>query len=472
MRLRDLLAAAPAIRPREIIGDDAVEVRAVARDSRAVEPGAIFCCVAGESHDGHDHAADAVAAGAVALLVERRLPLPVAQVLVGDARPAMGELAAAHHGHPSRSLAVIGVTGTTGKTTTTHLLQAILERHGWRTTVVGTLSGARTTPEAVELQALLARERDAGAQAVVMEVSSHALALSRVAGTSYRAATFTNLGSDHLDFHGTPERYFAAKAMLFAPGRARLGVVNVGDPHGSLLADAAEIPIVRWTPGDARVLRATASSLELEWRGEHVALAMGGAFNVANVVAAATTAVAIGIPVHDVVAGLAAARPVPGRFAPVTAGSPFSVVVDYAHTPDALAAALDAARGVAAPTGRVIAVFGCGGDRDAGKRPEMGRVAAARADLVVVTSDNPRHERPADIVAAILGGAVGGAAEVRTIEDRREAIVAAIGAARPGDVVLIAGKGHERTQTIGDREVPFDDAEVAREVLAPGSRVA
>ncbi|MEY2741118.1 MAG: hypothetical protein RL283_1220 [Actinomycetota bacterium] len=472
MRLRDLLAAAPALRPREVIGDDAVEVRGVARDSRTVGAGEIFCCVPGDAHDGHAHAADAVAAGAVALVVERRLPVTVPQVLVGDARAAMGELAAAAHGHPSRDLVVVGVTGTTGKTTTTHLLHAILEHHGWRTALVGTLTGARTTPEAVELQALLARERDAGARAVVMEVSSHALALSRVAGTTYRAAVFTNLGTDHLDFHGTPERYFAAKALLFAPGRARVGVVNVGDPHGALLADAAGIPIVRWSPADARVLRATAETLELEWRGEHLAIGMGGEYNVANVVASATTALELGIPVHDVVAGLASARPVPGRFEPVARGLPFSVVVDYAHTPDALAAALDAARGAAAPTGRVIAVFGCGGNRDAGKRPEMGRVAAARADVVLVTSDNPRHERPGDIAAAVLAGAAGGPARVRAVEDRREAIGAAIGEARPGDVVLIAGKGHERTQTIGDREVPFDDAEVAREALARGTRVA
>jgi UDP-N-acetylmuramoyl-L-alanyl-D-glutamate--2,6-diaminopimelate ligase len=466
MRLRDLLAAAPAVRAREVLGDDRVAVRAVARDSRAVTPGSLFACVVGAQQDGHDHAAAAVAAGAVALLVERRLSIPVPQVLVGDSRVAVGELAAALLGRPSDSLVVVGVTGTTGKTTTTHLLHAILEHHGWRTALVGTLGGARTTPEAVELQTLLARERDAGTQAVVMEVSSHALALSRVAGTTYRAAVFTNLGTDHLDFHGTPERYFAAKASLFTPGRARVGVVNVGDPHGRLLADAAQIPVVPWTPGDARVVRAGAASLEMDWRGERLAAALGGEFNVANVVAAATTALELGIPVHHIVAGLAAARPVPGRFESVSTAHPFSVVIDYAHTPDALAAVLDAARAAAAPGARVIAVFGCGGNRDASKRPEMGRVAAARADVVILTTDNPRDERAADISAAVRAGTAGGRAVVREIEDRRTAIAAAVAEARPGDVVLVAGKGHERTQTVGYRELPFDDAEVAREVLA------
>jgi UDP-N-acetylmuramoyl-L-alanyl-D-glutamate--2,6-diaminopimelate ligase len=466
MRLRDLLAAAPAVRAREVLGDDRVAVRAVARDSRAVTPGSLFACVVGAQQDGHDHAAAAVAAGAVALLVERRLSIPVPQVLVGDSRVAVGELAAALLGRPSDSLVVVGVTGTTGKTTTTHLLHAILEHHGWRTALVGTLGGARTTPEAVELQTLLARERDAGTQAVVMEVSSHALALSRVAGTTYRAAVFTNLGTDHLDFHGTPERYFAAKASLFTPGRARVGVVNVGDPHGRLLADAAQIPVVPWTPGDARVVRAGAASLEMDWRGERLAAALGGEFNVANVVAAATTALGLGIPVHHIVAGLAAARPVPGRFESVSTAHPFSVVIDYAHTPDALTAVLDAARAAAAPGARVIAVFGCGGNRDASKRPEMGRVAAARADMVILTTDNPRDERAADISAAVRAGTAGGRAVVREIEDRRTAIAAAVAEARPGDVVLVAGKGHERTQTVGYRELPFDDAEVAREVLA------
>jgi UDP-N-acetylmuramoyl-L-alanyl-D-glutamate--2,6-diaminopimelate ligase len=445
-------------------GDAAVEVTAVTHDSRAVVPGTLFCCVPGERADGHDFAPEAVERGAVALLCARPLGLGVPEVRVADVRAAMGPAAAAVHGHPSGAMAVVGVTGTNGKTTTTWLLRAVLEAAGRPTGLIGTLSGSRTTPEAPDLQTRLAELRDEGKRAVAMEVSSHALALHRVDGTRFAVAVFTNLGRDHLDFHESLEDYFAAKARLFAPELAGRAVVGLDDAHGRLLRDAARIPMVGYSLAEVEDLELGPRSSTGRWRGHPFVVPLGGAFNVRNALAAATAALELGVDEATIVAGLAAVPPVPGRFEAVALEAPFTAVVDYAHTPDALEALLAAARSVTRG-GRLLVVFGCGGDRDRTKRPAMGEVAARLADVVVVTSDNPRSEDPTAIAAAVREGAAG-AASVTTELDRRAAIATALAEARPGDVVVVAGKGHETTQDAGGSVVPFDDMAVVAEEWA------
>ena len=461
MRLERLTAELDVL---AVEGDAAVEVIAVTHDSRAVVPGALFCCVPGERADGHDFAPEAVERGATALLCSRPLGLGVPEVRVADVRAAMGPAAAAVHDHPSASLAVVGVTGTNGKTTTTWLLQAVLEAAGRPTGLIGTLSGTRTTPEAPDLQARLAALRDEGKRAVAMEVSSHALALHRVDGTRFAVAVFTNLGRDHLDFHESLEDYFAAKARLFSPELAERAVVDLDDAHGRLLRDAACIPTVGYSLADVADLELGPRSSTGRWRGHPFVVPLGGAFNVRNAVAAATAAAELGVDEATVVEGLAAAPPVPGRFEAVGLEAPFTAVVDYAHTPDALEALLAAARAVT-ERGRLLVVFGCGGDRDRTKRPAMGETAARLADVVVVTSDNPRSEDPAAIAEAVREGAAGPGSV--TIElDRRAAIATALSAAGPGDVVVVAGKGHETTQDAGGAVVPFDDRVVVAEEWA------
>jgi UDP-N-acetylmuramoyl-L-alanyl-D-glutamate--2,6-diaminopimelate ligase len=315
------------------------------------------------------------------------------------------------------------------------------------------------------LQARLASFVADGKRAVVMEVSSHALTLHRVAGCRFTMAVFTNLGRDHLDLHGTVERYFAAKASLFEPGLSDRGVANIDDLHGRLLVDGAGIPMQGFSSAELDDLVVTPTEHSYTWRGQHVRVGIGGAFNAMNSLAAATVGAALGLEPAIVAEGLASSGPVPGRFEPVAAGQPFSVIVDFAHTPDGLREALAAAR-ASADGGRVIAVFGCGGDRDREKRPEMGAVAAELADHVVVTSDNPRSEDPVEIINAIIQGVPGDYRDrVVSEPDRRRAFAAAFQVAGAGDVVVIAGKGHETTQTIGDQVVPFDDRAVARELL-------
>ncbi|HEY8525900.1 MAG TPA: UDP-N-acetylmuramoyl-L-alanyl-D-glutamate--2,6-diaminopimelate ligase [Acidimicrobiales bacterium] len=444
------------------------EVTDVVHDTRRVRPGALFCCVPGQRVDGHDLAGEAVAAGAVALLVQRPLDVPVPQLVVDDVRRAMGPVAAAFWGHPSRDLAVVGVTGTSGKTTVTHLVQAVLEAAGRPCGVIGTLSGARTTPEGPELQALLAAERDGGRRAVAMEVSSHGLDQHRVDGTRFAVGVFTNLSQDHLDYHHTMEAYFAAKCRLFTPELCERAVVCVDDDWGRRLLDrlaGGPLEAHPYSVADAEDLDFGPGGAAFTWRGHKVDLALAGRFNVTNAVAAATAASLLGVPDGTIADGLSAARPVPGRFEPVDAGQPFTVLVDYSHKPDALRQAISSARELAEGGGRVTVVFGCGGDRDAAKRPLMGRVAAELADRVIVTSDNPRSEDPRAIIAAIRDGVPPGV-PVATELDRRRAIAAALQEAGPGDVVLIAGKGHETTQVVGDQRLPFDDRVVARDVLA------
>ena len=462
----DLLAG---VTVAEVRGDpSATEVGAVVYDSRRAVHGALFCCIPGARSDGHAFAAAAVAQGAGSLLCERFLDLAVPQVRVapGAVRPAMAEVASTFWGHPDRSLTTVGVTGTNGKTTVTHLVRAILEAAGRPTGVIGTLSGVRTTPEAPDLQEALAGLVAEGRSAVAMEVSSHALSQHRVEGMTFDVAAFTNLSRDHLDHHGTMEEYFAAKCRLFEPERARRAVVLVGTPWGDRLAGMVGDRLVAVRRGDATEVQPTVSGTSFRWRGRPVALPLAGAFNVDNALVAAAVADCLGIDPDTVVAGLAGAPPVPGRMEVVGADLPVSVVVDYAHTPEGLEVALEACRRLVGP-GRVLCVFGCGGDRDPGKRPLMGAVAARLADVVVVTSDNPRSEDPAAIAAAVVAGIDGtpdGGPQV--VLDRAEAIASAVAQARPGDLVLVAGKGHETSQTTGAGSVPFDDRQVATDALA------
>src|SRR3954467_6478653 len=464
---------------REVLGDAAraappVEVTALAYDNRLVGPGTLFFCVPGFTRDGHDFASDAVARGASALVVERPLGLGLPEVLVPSVREAMAPIAARFHGDPTARLRVVGITGTNGKTTSAFLIRELLEAAGRQTALLGTVKSviggveaplARTTPEAVDLQGAFARMLAAGDEACAMEVSSHALALHRADAIHWAAAIFTNLTQDHLDFHPSMEDYFLAKRRLFEAG-PEVAVINVDDPYGMRLAfdfpDAIRIGIdslhaqvrARGIESDASGSRFTVDGVELH-------SPLPGRFNVLNVLGAVAAARALGLDDATIADGLAHAVRVPGRFEPVDEGQPFAVLVDYAHTPDSLDNVLRAARPLA--NGRVIVVFGAGGDRDRAKRPLMGAVACEQADVVIVTSDNPRSEDPEAIIAAILEGCGAG---VEVAVDRRVAIERAIGIAEPGDVVIVAGKGHEQGQEFEDgHKIPFDDVSAAREAL-------
>jgi UDP-N-acetylmuramoyl-L-alanyl-D-glutamate--2,6-diaminopimelate ligase len=471
-QLDELLASTSEIAVNQIIGSAKVKVSDITHDSSKVSNGVIFCCIVGENVDGHNFAKVAAANGATAILVERRVDVDVTQVVVSDVRSTMGYLAAELFNRPSEKLHVIGITGTNGKTTTAHLLASILRQHGWSTSVIGTLTGARTTPESTDLQRFLAEEINRGSKAVVMEVSSHALALGRVEGTSFKAAVFTNLGQDHLDFHKSLEDYFAAKARLFTKQFTKLCIINRDDVRGSLLIDTIskdkEIRCESFGMSDAKEIHADASKISFDWQNQKIETLIGGYFNVMNALAAATAAAKLGVAVSDIVKGLAAASAVPGRFESVNAGQPFSVVVDYAHTPEALQNVLLAGRKIVNEKSKVITVFGCGGGRDQSKRPRMGDVATKFADRVFITSDNPRNEDARTIANEVLQGVSNdsGVSSKVTVElDRRLAIAAAFKSAKPGDIVIIAGKGHEATQTIGTDETPFSDVHVSRELL-------
>jgi UDP-N-acetylmuramoyl-L-alanyl-D-glutamate--2,6-diaminopimelate ligase len=476
MRLDELVAIAEPIR---IVGDSSVEIADLAYDSREVGPGTLFFCAPGRNFDRHDFAADAVGRGAVALVVERELAVGVAQVVVDDARAAMAPLAARFHGDPTAELKVIGVTGTNGKTTSAFLIREALEAAGTSCGLLGTVKQVvggveeeveRTTPEAIDLQATFRRMLERGDRACAMEVSSHALALHRADAIHFEVALFTNLTREHLDFHEGMEDYFQAKRLLFErePSAA---IVNVDDEFGRRLA--GEFPCTTFSTEDAAadyVAReislgpAGSSFAILGPDGEtKVRIGLPGLFNIANALGAFAVATALGVEPRVAAGGLERVASVPGRFEPVDEGQAFAVLVDYAHTPDSLENVLREARRLSA--GRVIAVFGAGGDRDRGKRPEMGRAAAELSDLAIVTSDNPRSEEPGAIVAEILAGIEHGDG-VEVEPDRRAAIALALSRAEPGDSVVIAGKGHEQGQELEDgRKIPFDDREVAREEL-------
>jgi UDP-N-acetylmuramoyl-L-alanyl-D-glutamate--2,6-diaminopimelate ligase len=487
--LAALSAEIPAAR---IVGDAAVEVGSLAYDSRKVQPGTLFFCVPGEKTDGHDFAAAAVDAGAVALVVERKLEFDVAQVVVADARAAMAPLAARFWGDPTAELRVVGITGTNGKTTTAFLIREVLEAAGIQTGLLGTVRQVvggveeeveRTTPEAIELQATFRRMLEAGDEACVMEVSSHALALHRADAIHFELALFTNLTQDHLDFHADMDDYFRAKRLLFEM-RPKRSIVNADDPWGRKLAEKFECLTFSAT-GEKAHLSATEVAFSAEGAeftvtqplgGDEVAAEarhrpptglvrtrLPGHFNVANALGALAAAIELGVEPDDAAAALARAERVPGRFEPVEEGQGFAVLVDYAHTPDSLENVLRAARQLT--DGRLIVVFGAGGDRDRDKRPKMGRAGASLSDLAIVTSDNPRSEDPEAIIAEVVAGVENGA-NVEVEPDRRAAIALALAQARTGDTVVIAGKGHEQGQELASgRKVPFDDREVAREEL-------
>jgi UDP-N-acetylmuramoyl-L-alanyl-D-glutamate--2,6-diaminopimelate ligase len=440
-----------------------------------VESGTLFFCVPGEKVDGHEFAAAAVEAGAVGLVVERELELEVAQVVVADARAAMAPLAARFWGDPTSELRVVGVTGTNGKTTTAFLLREILEAAGVQCGLLGTVRQVvggveeeveRTTPEAIDLQGTFRRMLEAGDRACVMEVSSHALALHRADAIRFELALFTNLTQDHLDFHADMEDYFQAKRLLFGM-EPRVAVVNVDDEYGRRLA--TEFDCVTFSAEGVNAdFAATGvsfdpSGAEFSIGGTTVRTRLPGHFNVANALGAFAAATELGVPAQVAAEGLARAERVPGRFEPIDEGQEFAVLVDYAHTPDSLENVLRAARRLS--EGRVLAVFGAGGDRDRDKRPKMGRAGASLSDLAIVTSDNPRSEDPGAIIDEVLGGVENGS-NVEVEPDRRAAIALALGRAQPGDTVVIAGKGHEQGQEFEHgRKLPFDDREVAREEL-------
>ena len=502
MRVGELLQAlARALPPDQrlempaSVGALATECTGVTHDSRQVTPGSVFVALRGQKADGAQFIPQALASGAAAVVSEappqtedRRRKT----VVVRDARLALALLAAEYHGHPSRAMQVVGITGTNGKTTTSYLVNAIFEAAGITTGLMGTVTyrigdreyaATRTTPEAPDVQALMRQMVSAGCGACVMEVSSHALALRRVDGMNFAAGVFSNLTRDHLDFHADMEDYFAAKRRLFEmlPAGAP-GVINVDDPRGASLVETANRPVTYAinkaadvTPGP---LSFALTGLEFDVRAPqgvvHVQSKLVGKPNVYNILAAVATTAALEVPLPAIERGLQQLAGVPGRFEVVSSpADDITVIVDYAHTDDALRNLLETARPLASR--RLITVFGAGGDRDRTKRPLMGMVAARLSDVVVITSDNPRSEEPARIVEDVMRGtgaeARQGGAEVLTVIDRREAIVQAVAGAGVGDVVLVAGKGHEKYQEIAGRVLPFDDVEVAREALEARRRL-
>jgi UDP-N-acetylmuramoyl-L-alanyl-D-glutamate--2,6-diaminopimelate ligase len=453
--LERLVAAMGAV---DVVGRAPVDVQELAYSTAGVGPGTLFFCVPGAHADGHDFAGEAVTKGAAALVVERPLDIDVPQVVVADSRAAMAPAADVFFGRPSDELEVVGITGTNGKTTMTFLVYAILAAAGRRPGLIGTVEARvggerrgvkRTTPEAIDLQRLFREMLDAGDRSVAMEASSHASALHRLDCVRFSALVFTNLSHEHLDFHADMEDYFQAKRRLFLDGAP--AAVNVGDEYGRRLAGELADVLTFGLTDDAAVGPGALAGIDLKLRGR---------FNVENALGAVAAARLVGIDNDAIARGLESVRGVPGRFESIDEGQPFDVIVDYAHKPVALDSVLRAARELAA--GRVLCVFGCGGDRDREKRPQMGRIATELADVVIVTNDNPRSEDPQAIIDAIVAGVVG---DVEVEPDRAAAIGRAIEAADEGDVVVIAGKGAEQGQEFADRTIPFDDRESAREAL-------
>jgi UDP-N-acetylmuramoyl-L-alanyl-D-glutamate--2,6-diaminopimelate ligase len=492
----DLASLLAGLDVTEVIGGPAPSISSLVLRAQDARQGSLFFCVPGTRFDGHDFAAEAVAAGAAAVVCERRLDLAVPQVIVPSVRRAMALLAARFYGDPSERLRVAAVTGTNGKTTTAHLMQRCFEAAGVQCALLGTvvnrIGGVEspvelTTAESIDLQRMFRQMVDAGDRACAMEASSHALVLHRTAGIHFSAVVFTNLTRDHLDFHVSLDDYFQAKRQLFLPYEHRqpgaVAVVNVENAYGRRLAEEcrAAYGADLWTfavePGGQAQPDATALDASMGADGSSFVLSvpragvrlplvtqLGGRFNIENALAAATAMLAVGLPIDAIKSGLEGTPGVPGRFESVRAGQPFTVLVDYSHTPDSLQNALQAARDIC--PGRLLVVFGCGGDRDRGKRPIMGAIAAKLADLAVVTSDNPRNEDPRAIIDEILAGVPDEAGHKVLVEaDRRAAIGMALRAARAGDVVVIAGKGHESGQIIGERRIPFLDSDVVRQWL-------
>lgn len=448
-------------------------VTSVEHDSRRVGEGSAFGCITGAAFDGHDFAAKAEEAGAVAVLVERPVDVTIAQIEVPDVRAALPWFASTLADEPSVPLRMVGLTGTNGKTTITHLLKSIAEAASVSAEVIGTLGGIRTTPESTELQPQLAEMYQRGVELVAMEVSSHALDQHRADAIDFDVSIFTNLTADHLDYHGTMEEYFAAKAQLF-DDRTRKAVINIDDPWGARLVSALRdagraADVVTYALDDVTIEEIVSDRSTFAWRGHRIALPIAGAFNVSNAVAAAEAAILLGISPEDVVAGLSNVPQIPGRMEVVispSAADP-AVLVDYSHTPDGITQVVATCRELLAPGAQLIIVFGAGGDRDRTKRPLMG-AAAVPADVMIVTSDNPRSEDPDAIIAEILAGVPEAKRGDNVIveSDRRRAIARALEIAGPNDIVLVAGKGHESTQTIGDVVHDFLDRAVVQELYA------
>ena len=474
-----LLSCLAKATPHTLIGED-VEVNELRYNSRKVEKGDVFCCVVGTFADGHKYAAQAVEAGAAALVVERQLDLDVPQILVENTRIAMAEMAAAYYGNPADEMVMVGITGTNGKTSTSYMLKSIAERMGKKVGLIGTIRNMigdiiidteRTTPESVDLQRILRQMKDEKVDVVIMEVSSHSLDQKRVHGITYDVGCFTNLTQDHLDYHKTFENYFAAKKLMFA--QCEKAVINLDDSYAADMVAGVDIPML--TVGVREQADVTASEIDITTRGvqfdfnyrnvtSRFNVPIPGLFSVFNAMSAAGIALSLGWTLDSIKYGLEHMVSVSGRLEPLPTGkNEFTVLLDYAHTPDALENLLKTVRGFA--TGRVVTLFGCGGDRDHAKRPIMGEIAGRFSDFAIVTSDNPRSEDPMEIIASVEDGVKKSGCEYVVIESRRDAIEYALKNAKKNDVIILAGKGHENYQEINGGKQPFDEKEIVAEIL-------
>ncbi len=477
MKLSQLLKNVAVIR---IDGTDRLEISGIAFDSRAVKPGNLFICITGFQTDGHAYAQAAAEKGAIAIVAERPVDVGVSCILVENSRKALAEIAAEFYGHPDQKMCLIGITGTNGKTTTTYLVKAVLEKLGKKVGLIGTnqnmigneiIPTKHTTPDALELMRLFALMAEKQVEYVIMEVSSHSLYLDRVTACRFRVGAFTNITQDHLDFHKTMENYLAAKGILFEI--CEKGAINGDDPGAEyLLAHATCDTLMTYGVGEGKDLSASEIELHEESvnfrlyyadKAYDVALGIPGEFSVYNAMTALSCLALVGVDIGDAVDALKAARGVKGRVETVPTGRNFSVIIDYAHTPDGLEKLIATARGFA--KGRIITLFGCGGDRDKGKRPQMGKIAAGMSDFTVVTSDNPRSENPEDIIRDILVGVREAGGEYAVVPNRFEAIEYALDHAQKDDVILLAGKGHETYQVLKDRTISFDEREIVRKLL-------
>lgn len=480
MRLKDLVSD---VNDARIEGDPEIEIKKIEYDSRKIEPGDLFVAMQRTKDDGHRYIKDAVERGTHAVMLEKCVDVrPTCTIMVDDSKKALALISSTYYGHPAKQLRIVGITGTNGKTTVSYLLRAVLLADNIPTGLIGTtgyiigdetLTASNTTPESLDLQYLLSQMVAAGEKAVSMEISSHALALDRVYGLNCVVAIFTNLTQDHLDFHSSLEEYFAAKALLFerldtSQGKA---VINLDDAMGRELIHRTKAEVITYGLSERAAVRGVeyhlgqyGTDLVVAWEGlrEKLRINISGRFNIHNALAAVAGGIALGIKWDAIKSGIESIENVPGRFEKIECGQDFTVIVDYAHTPDALERLLTAARELS--TGKIIVVFGCGGDRDRGKRPIMGRIASTLSDLAIVTSDNPRTEQPMSIIREIMRGLNSGR-PYGIVPDRKEAIARALDMASSGDTVVIAGKGHETYQIIGNQKFPFDDRKIVRELL-------
>ena len=474
-----LLSQLAKVTEHTLVGEDR-EIANIEYDSRKVHEGDLFCCVTGTFSDGHEYAPMAKELGAAALVVEHKLDIDLPQLIVPNTRIAMAEMAAAYYGYPSREMKMIGVTGTNGKTSTTYMIKSIAEEAGLKVGLIGTIRNMigdiiidteRTTPESVDLQRILRQMKDEKVDVVIMEVSSHSLDQKRVHGIEYDVGEFTNLTQDHLDYHKTFENYFNAKKLLFK--QSRMAVINKDDPYANRMMEGLDIPVM--TFGIREKADVTASEIDITTRGvqfdfnyknitSRFNVPIPGLFSVFNAIGAATVALSLGWNLDSIKYGLEHMMSVSGRLEPLPTGkNEFTVLLDYAHTPDALENVLKTVKGFA--TGRIVTLFGCGGDRDHAKRPIMGEIAGRFSDFAIVTSDNPRTENPMDIINSIVEGVKKSGCEYVVIENRREAIEYALKNARKNDVIILAGKGHENYQEINGGKHHFDEKEIVAEIL-------